>query len=176
MADTNKTPLLKQFDNHQQLQRKILKHHIYVGELTLTVEPQDLYEVCRILKQDYGFHYLADMGGADHFTDQQRFEVFYNIMNLNDNVRLRVKTFLEEPEDEDELPEVESVTSIWPGANWHEREAYDMYGIRFLNHPDLRRMFLPEDFEYYPLRKEFPLIGIPGSLQIPEKDPPKGYK
>jgi len=63
------------------------------------------------------------------------------------------------------------VTGIWPGANWKEREVYDMFGIRFENHPDLRRMYLPEDFQYYPLRKEFPLLGVPGSIPLPNTTP-----
>jgi NADH dehydrogenase subunit C (EC 1.6.5.3) len=62
-----------------------------------------------------------------------------------------------------------SVTSVYPTANWHERETYDMFGITFKNHPDLRRMYMPEEFEYYPLRKDFPLMGIPGSLLLPKK-------
>ena len=65
---------------------------------------------------------------------------------------------------------IDSVTSVWKTANWHERETYDMYGIIFNNHPDLRRMYMPEEFEYYPLRKDFPLMGIPGSLPLPKKE------
>jgi len=90
---------------------------------------------------------------------------------LNENKRIRIKCRVEE-----EDPTVDSVVDIWPSANWFEREQYDMLGIKFKNHPDLRRMYMPEDFEYFPLRKEFPLIGIPGSIEMPEKDPPKTYK
>lgn len=153
------------------LQARILKSTTYVGELTITVAAEDLYAVMKQLKEEFGFNYFIDIVTVDHFRDQQRFEVNYNIVNLEQNKRLRVKTFVEE-----DNPVLESVVSIWPAANWNEREAYDMMGIRFRNHPDLRRMFMPEDFEYFPLRKEFPLIGIPGSIQFPEKDPPKEYK
>jgi NADH-quinone oxidoreductase subunit C len=154
-----------------ELAPKIINTHVYVGELTITVEPDNLLEVMATMKNEYGFDYLSDIGATDHFSDEQRFEVFYNIFNLDQNQRLRVRVFLEE-----DNPEVETVTPIWGAANWHEREAYDMMGIHFRNHPDLRRMFMPEDFEYYPMRKEFPLIGIPGSIEMPEKDPPKEYK
>ena len=64
---------------------------------------------------------------------------------------------------------IDSVSSVWRTSNWQERECYDMYGIKFNNHPDMRRIYMPEDFEYYPLRKEFPLMGIPGSLSLPKK-------
>jgi NADH-quinone oxidoreductase subunit C len=64
---------------------------------------------------------------------------------------------------------IDTVSSVWQAANWHERETYDMYGIKFNNHPDLRRMYMPEEFEYHPLRKDFPLMGIPGSLPLPKK-------
>ncbi|HLR76625.1 MAG TPA: NADH-quinone oxidoreductase subunit C, partial [Balneolaceae bacterium] len=80
--------------------------------------------------------------------------------------RLFVKAWLDE-----ENPEIESVTSVWKSAEWPERETYDLFGIRFKNHPDLRRMFMPEDYEYYPLRKEFPLLGIPGSIDLPNSTP-----
>jgi NADH-quinone oxidoreductase subunit C len=153
------------------LQPKILKSTVYVGELTITVAAKDLYAIMKQLKEEFGFTYFVDIVAVDHFRDKERFEINYNIVNLEQNKRLRVKTFVEEEE-----PALDSVTDIWPAANWNEREAYDMMGIHFRNHPDLRRMFMPEDFEYFPLRKEFPLIGIPGSIQFPEKDPPKEYK
>lgn len=147
------------------LATKVLKTRLYVGEITLDVEVANLHAVLHSLKHDFGFDYLVDIGATDHFTDAQRFEVFYNVFNLDKNQRVRVSTRVEET-----APEVPTATDIWPGANWHEREAWDMLGIRFTGHPDLRRMFLPEDFAYHPLRKEFPLVGIPGSLQLPEQE------
>jgi NADH-quinone oxidoreductase subunit C len=153
------------------LQPRLLNVQQYVGETTLTVKAEDIVWVCQTLKEKYGFNYLVDIFSIDHYRDEQRFEVNYNIMNLEAKIRLRVKTFVEEDQ-----PELDSVVSVWPAANWNERETYDMMGIKFRHHPDLRRMFMPEDFEYFPLRKEFPLIGIPGSIQMPEKDPPKPYK
>jgi NADH-quinone oxidoreductase subunit C len=134
----------------------------YAGEQTVVVERTRLLEICGVLKSELGFDYLADMGGIDRFTEEERFEVFYNLVSLEGHKRLRVKVRVEEDE-----PVVDSVVSVWPAADWNERECYDMFGIRFAGHPDLRRMLLPEDFEYFPLRKEFPPLGIPGSLPIP---------
>ncbi len=135
------------------------------GETTLIVQTDSIVEVCRTLKEEHGFNYCADICGADRFTEEERFEVIYNLTNLDKHLRLRLKVRVEE-----DNPVVPSVTSVWKGANWHERETYDMYGIRFDGHPDLRRMYMPEDFEYYPLRKDFPLIGVPGSIPLPEID------
>jgi len=77
-----------------------------------------------------------------------------------------VKVWLEEEE-----PTVDSITDVWKAASWHERQVYDMFGVRFNNHPDMRRIYMPEDFDYYPLRKEFPLLGIPGSIDLPSSTP-----
>jgi NADH-quinone oxidoreductase subunit C len=153
------------------LQPNLLNVTMYAGEVSLHVSPDKLFGTLQQLKEQYGFDYLVDIGTIDHYTDTGRFEVFYNLFNLADKIRIRVKCRLEE-----EDPEVESITSMWPGAAWHEREAWDMMGIRFRNNEDLRRIFMPEDFEFFPHRKEFPLIGIPGSIELPEKDAPKGYK
>ncbi|MCX8112256.1 MAG: NADH-quinone oxidoreductase subunit C [Bacteroidia bacterium] len=140
------------------------------GELTFIVEREKLKPFLRTLKENHGFDYLVDIGATDHFVEGLRFEVVYNLVSLTRRLRVRVKARLPETH-----PEVESVSDLWPAAAWHEREAYDMMGIRFRGHPDLRRMYLPEDFEYHPLRKEFPLLGIPGTLPLPPKDPPKPY-
>ena len=102
----------------------------------------------------------------DRFTEEDRYEVFYNLVNFQSRKRLRLKVRV----DEEDLA-VPSVTDVWRAANWNEREAYDMLGIRFEGNPDLRRMYLPEDFEYHPLRKEFPLLGIPGTLPLPPQTP-----
>ena len=139
---------------------------VYAGEHTVFIEKTQIAEVCRALKEEMGFTYLVDLGGVDRFTDEDRFEVFYNLISLKDRKRLRLKVRI----DEEDL-HVPSVTGIFRAAGWNEREAYDMLGIVFDGHPDLRRMYMPEDFEYFPQRKEFPLLGIPGSLPLPPQTP-----
>lgn len=138
----------------------------YRGEITVVVRKGDIVRVCRSLRDDpdLQFDSLRDICGVDYYRPEERFEVVYNLYSLPHKVRLRVKVRVEE----DDL-RVPSVTGVWPTADWHEREAYDMFGIRFEGHPDLRRIYMPEEFEYYPLRKDFPLMGIPGSLQLPRK-------
>lgn len=136
------------------------------GDTFIRIEPNHNVEVCRYLRDEQHFVYLSEVFGTDRFTSDERFEVVYNMLNLRDQQRLFVKAWLEE-----ENPEIESVTSVWSSAEWPERETYDLFGIRFNNHPDLRRMFMPEGYEYYPLRKEFPLLGIPGSIELPNSTP-----
>lgn len=136
------------------------------GDTFVLVESDAIVEVCRTLKEKLGFIYLSDIFGTDRFTSQDRFEVIYNLVSLRDRLRLFLKTLLEE-----ESPEIESVTGVWKSAGWFEREVYDMFGVRFRNHPDLRRIYMPEDYEYFPLRKEFPLLGIPGSIELPSTTP-----
>jgi len=138
----------------------------YAGERTVLVAADRIVDICRFLKEKQGFTYLADLGGTDRFTEEDRFEVFYNLVNVEGGKRIRLKLRIDE-----ELMSVPSVTGVYRSANWNEREAWDMLGIRFESHPDLRRMFMPEDFEYHPLRKEFPLLGIPGSLPLPPQSP-----
>ncbi len=144
----------------------ILDLMVYAGEHTVYVEKKRIADVCAFLKDQQGFAYLVDLGGADRFTDEDRFEVFYNLVNIDAGKRLRLKVRV----DEDDL-HVPSVTPLFRAANWNERECYDMLGVIFDGHPDLRRMYMPEDFEYYPQRKEFPLLGIPGSLPLPPQTP-----
>ncbi len=154
----------------EALASEAVETRFHAGELTFIVTREALKPFLQTLKEKYGFNYLADIGATDLFVEGLRFEVVYNLVNLSERLRVRVKTRL--PEDD---PVVETVTDLWPAAAWHEREAYDMMGIRFAGHPDLRRIYLPEDFAYHPLRKEFPLLGIPGTLPLPPKDPPKPY-
>ena len=136
------------------------------GELTLHVRKADLVAVCTFLRDDPALQFvmLMDMCGVDYYRRDDRYEVVYNLYSLKNKFRLRLKVGV----DEGDL-RVPSVSSLWPGAAWHEREAFDMYGIQFENHPDLRRIYMPDDFEYHPLRKDFPLMGIPGSLPLPPK-------
>lgn len=153
------------------IQAQILEAKSYAGEISIEVDVKNIYPVLKILKEKFGFNYLCDITATDMFTEEERFRVSYNLVNLDAKSRVRISCRVSEHK-----PEIESMSSLWPSANWYEREAFDMMGIIFLNHPDLRRMYMPEDFEYFPLRKEFPLIGIPGSVQVPEKDPPKTYR
>jgi len=139
----------------------------YSNELTFVISKKKILDVCYFLRnnEDLKFDYLVDICGVDRFKKENRFEVVYNIWSekLKYRIRLRVKV------DEKDL-QLDSVTSIWKSANWYERETYDMFGIIFLNHPDLRRIYMPEEFEYFPLRKDFPLIGIPDSLPLPRRN------
>ena len=138
----------------------------YAGETTVYVGKGRIADVCLWLRDEVGFDYLADIATVDRFTEDDRFEVVYNVCSIKARKRLRLKVRV----DEDDAV-VPTVTGVWPGANWHEREAWDMMGVRFDGHPDLRRIYMPEDFEYHPLRKEFPTLGIPGSLPLPPNSP-----
>jgi len=138
----------------------------YKDELTIKFDKIFILDVCRFLKTDVDllFTYCTDITAIDWATRKKRFTVVYNLFSLKHSFRLRLKA------DVDELDcKIDSVSSVWKGANWQERETYDMYGIKFNNHPDLRRMYMPEEFEYHPLRKDFPLMGVPGSLPLPKK-------
>ena len=135
------------------------------NELTIVVPKDRIVEICRFLKEDpeLKFDLLADLCGIDMNTQEQRFGVIYNLFSLTNKIRLRLKTFTGEDD-----PKVPTVTGVWGTANWHERETFDMFGIVFVGHPDLRRVYLPEEFEHHPLRKDFPLMGIPGSIPLPK--------
>jgi NADH-quinone oxidoreductase subunit C len=156
---------------YSPIENYITGYRLYAGELTIEIESKNIVAVCKALKEQLGFNYLSDITASDHFIDGKRFELGYNLVNIEGRKRIRVSTRVEE-----NPAEIESITPLWPSADWYERECWDMMGIRFHGHPDLRRIYMPEDFEYFPLRKEFPLIGIPGSIQLPEKDSPKTYK
>ena len=136
------------------------------GDTTLTVRREDLVRVARTLRDDadLAFDMIIDLLGVDMYRSEDRFEVVYNLYSLKNKEYLRLKVLV----DEQDLA-VPTVTGVWPGANWHERETYDMFGVVFTGHPDLRRLYLPEEFEYYPLRKDFPTMGIPDSLPLPRR-------
>ena len=104
------------------------------------------------------------MFGIDAYTRKLRFEVNYHFYSLAKNVRLHFKVRVEE--DDAVVP---SITGVYPSAGWYEREAWDMIGVRFSGHPDLRRAYMPEDYEYHPLRKDYPLMGVPGSIPLPKR-------
>lgn len=126
-----------------------------LGELTVTVPRESIVDVCWVLKKKHGFDMLADLCGADRGPeDDPRFEVNYHLFSTIHYNRLRLKVLLTEDD-----PNVDTVITVWRTANWHERETYDLLGIVFENHPDLRRILLPSDFDGHALRKDYPLRG-----------------
>ncbi len=145
----------------------IISVNEFRGELTIVVKKQDIVRICQFLRDDSELYFdsLRDVCGADYYRPDERYEVIYNLYSYKTLYRLRLKVRV----DENEL-HVPSVASVWTTAEWAERETYDMFGITFDGHPDLRRIYLPEGFEYHPLRKDFPLMGIPGSLPLPRKN------
>jgi NADH-quinone oxidoreductase subunit C len=141
-----------------RLKEKFLSEVVNVrqfrDQVFVSVKREKIIDICRYLHDDpdISMDYLADLCGVDYPDNRQRFEVVYNLYSLKFGHRLILKALLQE----DDLT-IESVVPIWKGANWHEREACDMYGIVFSGHPDLRRILMPEDWEGYPLRKDYPL-------------------
>ncbi len=135
-------------------------------ELTIQIQKKDVVEVCKLLKHDEQLKFIVceDVTAIDWARKENRFTVVYHIFSMKNKFRLVIKSDVDESDCS-----IYSVSSVWRVANWHEREVYDMYGIKFNNHPDLRRMYMPEEFEYHPLRKDFPVIGIDGSLPLPKK-------
>jgi len=159
------------------------------GQIVAEVARDRIVEACKALKEDpeLSFELLSDLCGADmlNFEDRsarkaylaieheyrpepvsnaERFVVVYQLTSLKNKVRIRLKTRVD-----GDNPVCPSITSVFKSANWYEREAYDMFGINFEGHPDMRRMYMPEEYEYYPLRKDFPLMGVPGSIPLPRK-------
>jgi NADH-quinone oxidoreductase subunit C len=123
------------------------------GELTLTIAKDQIREACRVVR-DAGYFGFQDVTAVDWFPAAPRFQVSYHLCSysLKNMVRLRVLV------DEDDAS-VESVTSVWPGANYYEREVFDLFGIRFEGHPNLRRIMMPDDWKGHPLRKDYPVEG-----------------
>jgi len=126
------------------------------GELTLTISRSSLREACVMLRDDsaYPFNFLSDVTCVDRYPSEPRFEVIYHLLSISKKERVRLKVLLEEGD-----PVVESVTSVWPAANYFEREVFDLFGVRFSGHPYLRRLLMPENWEGYPLRKDYPVEG-----------------
>jgi len=131
-------------------------------EVTLTMQDHErIQEVCAYAKKELGFDYLIDISSVDNYGEDPRFTLVYELYGYGHRCHLRLKT--EVSEEKSELP---TVTSVWKTADWHEREIYDMMGIRFRGHPDLRRILMWDGYPYFPLRKDFPLAGK--SSEVPE--------
>ncbi|MEM9083445.1 MAG: NADH-quinone oxidoreductase subunit C [Planctomycetota bacterium] len=173
MSMTQSTPNL----DHPTLKRikerfpgKRLRATEYRGDTTLIVEPADLHEVMLFLRDDAAcdYNFLSDVMGFDYLNYPAempgRFAVTYNLLSHQHDRRLFVKTFVDpslptEGIEPDPALVIDSACDIWPGAEWTEREVFDMFGIRFRNHPDLRRILLWKDYPAHPLRKDYPLRG-----------------
>lgn len=162
MSTTNTTAEANHAKTVECLQRGlgdgILTTSSFRDNFRIFVPPAQLIAALRILKQECGFALLAELGGTDYLGypghTRSRFEVHYVLLNLDTSERVVVKTGVDDPE-----PTLPSAVCLWEGANWMEREVYDMYGITFAGHPDLRRILMPEEFTAYPLRKDYPLRG-----------------
>ncbi len=124
------------------------------GELTLEIAPERIAAVCGFLKRELRFERVSTVTCVDRWPAEPRFEVVYHLHSVARNERLRLKCRLA-----GEAPEIDSVTCVWRGAGWYEREVFDLFGVRFRNHQDLRRIMLPDDWEGHPLRKDYPITG-----------------
>jgi len=143
-------------DLNQQLQTRYpdFPRAEFREEIGVIVPLEQIESVCRTCRDELGFNFLVDITSVDHFGEEPRFEVVYELYSLKDKIHLRLKTKV----SEDSL-EVPTVSHLWKTADWHEREIFDMMGIRFANHPDLRRILMWEGYPFFPLRKDFPLEG-----------------
>jgi NADH-quinone oxidoreductase subunit C len=130
------------------------------GEVTLKVaDTERIAEVCEFAKKSLGFNMLLDISSIDNYGEDPRWTIVYELYHMEQKSHLRLKT--EVSEEKSELP---TITTVWRTADWHEREIYDMMGVRFRGHPDLRRILMWDGYPYFPLRKDFPLAGKPTDL------------
>ena len=141
------------------LGQKLKERNEFRGETTFIIDRGDIRQVAKFCKEELSFDYLVDISSVDNFGSEPRFEVVYELYSMTMAIHLRLKLRVSE-----EDPTVDTVSDVWPTADWHEREIWDMMGLRFNNHPDLRRILMWEGYPYFPLRKEFPLEGLPSDM------------
>lgn len=148
----DESPTLKRIREH--FADTVLSAHSYLGQDTVVIAESHLVQLAEFLRDDseLRFNYLMDVTAVDYWKEKPRFEVVYHFFSLEKRLRLRVKV----PVDEPDL-EVDSLSSLWSSANWYEREVYDMFGVKFRGHPDLRRILMYPEFEGHPLRKDYPI-------------------
>jgi len=143
----------------KSFEEKIQSKTEFRGETTCTIAASDLREIARFCRDELSFDYLLDITSIDNFGEEPRFEIAYELYSMALAAHLRLKLKVSE-----EVGAVDTVSDIWPTANWHEREIYDMMGIKFNDHPDLRRILMWDGYPFFPLRKEFPLEGLPSEM------------
>ena len=137
---------------------KIVNTVEFRDEQTVYVELGSLHALLKQCKDELGYAMIIDISSVDHFGDDPRFEMVYELATIDNSKHLRIKAAV------DEEQEVPTATDIWLGADWHEREVFDMMGIRFTDHPNLKRILMWEGYPFYPLRKDFPLAGRPSEM------------
>jgi NADH-quinone oxidoreductase subunit C len=129
------------------------------GERTYTISALDLRDIAKFCRDDLSFDYLLDITSIDNFGEEPRFEIVYHLYSMPHGTHLRLKLRVSE-----DLGSVDTVSDIWLTADWHEREIYDMMGVKFNGHPDLRRILMWDGYPFFPLRKDFPLAGLPSDM------------
>ena len=148
------------FDSLERSLGEKLQHKTeFRGETTYAIKESDLRDIAKFCRDDLSFDYLLDITSIDNFGEEPRFEIVYHLYSMTDAVHLRLKLKLSE-----EIEALDTISDIWPSANWHEREIYDMMGIKFNGHPDLRRILMWDGYPFFPLRKDFPLAGLPSDM------------
>ena len=157
-SDASDRPLVKELKN--KFSDSIVVAQEFLGQLSIQVSGERIVEICEFLKTHAKtpFNYLSDLTCV-HYPDRKEgpFEIVYNLFSIDTNERVRLKVQTTDSRG------VDSVTGVWPSANWLEREVFDLFGVQFMNHPDLRRLLLPPDWEGYPLRKDYPLEFVENS-------------
>ncbi len=156
MPDDLKVKLLESYD--------FLSERESLDYLSLKCPPNDLVEFLTNLRDQYNFNMLIDVSGVDWNDEAVRFSVIYHLYSTIEHQYIRITSDCLN----NEMPEMPSVVKIWQAADWHERENFDMFGIKFIDHPNLKRILMWDDYPYYPLRKEFPLAGIEVDLPSSE--------
>ncbi len=138
---------------NERFPQSVLESSQFRGDLTIVLKKEDIVSICNYLRDDpeLSFDYLSDLTAVDRLGRKPRFDIVYHLYSISRNHRVRLKVGVDEGQG------ISSVTSVWSGANWFEREVFDLFGVSFLNHPDLRRILMPDDWEGHPLRKDFPL-------------------
>jgi len=143
--------------------RKIIRSKYHLGEITIVIDPANLHDILKSLRDQKEFHFkqLIDLCSIDYMdypseqVDQRRFAVVYHLLSISNNQRLRVKSFIKD----NDFPTIQTVIDLWPNADWYEREVFDLFGVMFIDHPDLRRILTDYGFIGHPFRKDFPMIG-----------------
>ena len=160
MSDLSKNLLSKL---KKSFGKKIIRSKYHLGEITVVIEPSNLHDILKSLRDQKEFHFkqLIDLCSIDYMdypseqVDQRRFAIVYNLLSISNNQRLRVKSFIKD----NDFPTIQTVIDLWPNADWYEREAFDLFGVMFIDHPDLRRILTDYGFIGHPFRKDFPMIG-----------------